>query len=113
MIRDIALSKYPHEVRLAVRWAARFLTRIDPPDLLKRNHARFVRALEEGRAKLEDRTRHEVLSVCEEAALRITIDFARTQLREAQKALGKLRLELRQTSRALRGQVGRWERSAG
>lgn len=113
MIGDIALSKYPHEVRLALRWAARFLASIDPPGPLQESHQRFVRALAGGRAKLEDRISHEDLSIPEGAALRILIDFARSQVRDTLTALGRLRLDLRAANRASRRKAPDRARNVG
>ena len=113
MIRDISLSKYPHEVRLAVRWAGRFLSRIDLPMEKRLGHARFVEALRLAFAKLEDPARHKALPDPEAWALRIVINFAMAQVSEAHQALGRLRQELRTTCRASRREARIANVSAG
>lgn len=96
MIRDIALTKYPHEVRLALRIAGRFLSVVDVPIHKKLGHVRFVEALRSAFDKLEDTARHEVLQEHEGWALRIVLNFAIAQLTEAQEGLGRLKREIRQ-----------------
>jgi hypothetical protein len=113
MIREITLSKYPHEVRLAVRWAARFLTRIDLPIHQKLGHVRFTEALREGFAKLEEPARHEAIPTTEAWALRIVVNFAIAQVREVHQALHRLRQELRGVARPRRRQARTAKVNAG
>ena len=100
MIRDISVTQYPREVRLAIRLAARFLTTIDVPLRQRVGHARFTKALRKALRKLEDRASHDLLENTEGWALRIVLNFAIAQVRDAHEGLDRLRQEIRKASRA-------------
>lgn len=113
MIRDISFTKYPREVRLAIRLAARFLTSIDVPLRQRVGHARFARALRRALKKLEDRAQHDLLLNPEGWALRIVLNFAIAQTRDAHVALDHLRQEIRRASRTPSRKVSMGKMTAG